>query len=74
MLKTIAGATFCGSMSLYFAHTSVYVATVARGNSAFIMQSGPDGEKPAATIRNLRGTVIIDQHSKHNRALIMQSD
>ena len=44
------------------------------GNHALIIQSGPNDDKPETSVRRGPGYVVIEQHSNHNRAVIMQSD
>lgn len=42
------------------------------GNHAEIIQSGPEDDKPAVEIKKGPGYVVIRQHNKNNRAVIIQ--
>ena len=43
-------------------------------NRATIIQTGPTDDEPVVETRRGRGYVVIKQHSRHNRAEIIQAD
>jgi hypothetical protein len=67
----------CGALAMTgatgAADETTTVTRSVRGNYAEIIQSGPTDGTPAVEIKKGPGYVVIRQHSKNNKAMIIQS-